>query len=281
MSLVVLGIFSFRDLGVDLFPKADPATVNVSLRLPGASPDEMTSAVIMPMENALSGIAGIDQMRANDQRRRHGQHHRAGSCSSATWTTPPTPCAKRSPARCGTCRPKCCRRSFRKQDPDADPIMSLVLSGKTHEPAHADRDRRQADQARARVGRRRRRRQHQRRPAARDPRRRRRREAERARAVDRPGARRDSEGERRDSRRHARAGQVGGRTADARPHRRHRPVQRHHHRDRQRHAGPRSSDIGYAEDSVQKVSSVAVHAATAAPRSSSTSGAPPARTPSR
>ena len=38
MSLVVLGVFSFRDLGVDLFPKADPAQVNVSLRLPGASP---------------------------------------------------------------------------------------------------------------------------------------------------------------------------------------------------------------------------------------------------
>src|SRR5215471_5634610 len=62
MSLVVLGIFSFMDLGVDLFPKADPATVNVSLKLPGAAPDEMTSAVLMPMENALSGIAGIDQM---------------------------------------------------------------------------------------------------------------------------------------------------------------------------------------------------------------------------
>ena len=46
-SLVVLGIFSFRDLGVDLFPRADPATVNVSLRLPGAAPDEMTSAVVM------------------------------------------------------------------------------------------------------------------------------------------------------------------------------------------------------------------------------------------
>ena len=26
LSLVVLGLFSFRDLGVDLFPKADPAT---------------------------------------------------------------------------------------------------------------------------------------------------------------------------------------------------------------------------------------------------------------
>src|SRR2546425_1230668 len=33
MSLVVLGIFSFRDLGVDLFPKADPATVSVSVQL--------------------------------------------------------------------------------------------------------------------------------------------------------------------------------------------------------------------------------------------------------
>ena len=35
MSLVVLGIFSFNALGVDLFPRADPATVNVSLQLPG------------------------------------------------------------------------------------------------------------------------------------------------------------------------------------------------------------------------------------------------------
>ena len=64
-SLVVLGIFSFSDLGVDLFPKADPATVNVRLQLPGASPDEMTTSVVMPMENALSGIAGIDQLQAN------------------------------------------------------------------------------------------------------------------------------------------------------------------------------------------------------------------------
>jgi len=62
MSLVVLGIFSFRDLGVDLFPKADPATVTVTLQLPGASPDEMASAVVEPMEEALSSITGIDEM---------------------------------------------------------------------------------------------------------------------------------------------------------------------------------------------------------------------------
>ena len=38
MSLVVLGTFSFRGLGVDLFPKADPATVSVALSLPGREP---------------------------------------------------------------------------------------------------------------------------------------------------------------------------------------------------------------------------------------------------
>src|SRR5947209_8132705 len=64
MSLVVLGIFSFRDLGVDLFPKADPATVSVALSLPGASPDEMATSVVEPMEEALSSISGIDEMQS-------------------------------------------------------------------------------------------------------------------------------------------------------------------------------------------------------------------------
>ena len=64
MSLVVLGIFSFRSLGVDLFPRADPATVNVSLTLPGASPAEIATSVVEPMEDAISGVAGIDEMSA-------------------------------------------------------------------------------------------------------------------------------------------------------------------------------------------------------------------------
>src|SRR4029078_13517701 len=64
ISLVVLGIFSFRDVGVDLFPKADPATVNVALSLPGTSPDEMATSVVEPMEETLSGIAGVDEISA-------------------------------------------------------------------------------------------------------------------------------------------------------------------------------------------------------------------------
>ena len=62
--LVVLGVFSFRDLGVDLFPKADPATVVVNIRLPGASPEEVITQVVLPIEEAVSTISGIDELRA-------------------------------------------------------------------------------------------------------------------------------------------------------------------------------------------------------------------------
>ena len=62
MFLVVMGIFSFMDLGVDLFPKSDVPTVNVRINLPGASPEEMVSQVVLPMEEAIASVAGIDEL---------------------------------------------------------------------------------------------------------------------------------------------------------------------------------------------------------------------------
>jgi HAE1 family hydrophobic/amphiphilic exporter-1 len=60
--LVTLGVFSYRGLAVDLFPKADPATVNVEVQLPGATPDEMVTGVVLPLEDAISSVSGIDEM---------------------------------------------------------------------------------------------------------------------------------------------------------------------------------------------------------------------------
>jgi HAE1 family hydrophobic/amphiphilic exporter-1 len=60
--LVVLGLFSFRDLGVDLFPKADPATVNITISLPGATPEEMATQVVLPLEEAVNTISGLDEL---------------------------------------------------------------------------------------------------------------------------------------------------------------------------------------------------------------------------
>ena len=60
--LVVLGVFSFRDLGVDLFPRSDPATVNISISLPGATPEEMATQVVLPIEEAVNTISGLDEI---------------------------------------------------------------------------------------------------------------------------------------------------------------------------------------------------------------------------
>ncbi|MBL8216865.1 MAG: efflux RND transporter permease subunit [Bryobacterales bacterium] len=62
--MVVMGVFSFQDLGLDLFPRTDPATVYVQVRLPGASPEEVASQVVIPLEETISAISGIDDMRA-------------------------------------------------------------------------------------------------------------------------------------------------------------------------------------------------------------------------
>src|SRR5436853_2713411 len=60
--LVVLGVFSFRDLGVDLFPRTDPATVTINVQLPGASAEEISTQVILPLEEAVSSVSGLDEM---------------------------------------------------------------------------------------------------------------------------------------------------------------------------------------------------------------------------
>src|SRR5512140_282445 len=65
--LVVLGVFSFRDLGVDLFPTTDPATVTIFVRLTGASPEEINSQIVMPIEDAVSSVSGLDELTARSQ----------------------------------------------------------------------------------------------------------------------------------------------------------------------------------------------------------------------
>jgi HAE1 family hydrophobic/amphiphilic exporter-1 len=126
MSVVVLGIFSFRDLGIDLFPKADPATVNVQLSLPGTSPDEMATSVVEPMEETLSGVAGIDEISARinegtatitvrfvlERDLNDAANDVREKVASAMKTVPP----------------QLLPPVITKVDPDSDPVMSIVVS---------------------------------------------------------------------------------------------------------------------------------------------------------
>src|SRR6202162_3233491 len=60
--LVTLGAFSYRGLAVDRVPKADPATINVNVQLPGATPEEVITGVVLPLEDAISSVSGIDEI---------------------------------------------------------------------------------------------------------------------------------------------------------------------------------------------------------------------------
>jgi hydrophobic/amphiphilic exporter-1 (mainly G- bacteria), HAE1 family len=61
---VVLGLFAYTKLGIDLYPKVDLPTVTVQTRLPGGSPEEIESQVTKPIEEAINTISNIDELRS-------------------------------------------------------------------------------------------------------------------------------------------------------------------------------------------------------------------------
>jgi HAE1 family hydrophobic/amphiphilic exporter-1 len=64
LSLVVVGAFSFLSLGVDLFPKIDFPTITITVRNPGASPQEIETEVTEKIEEAVNSVSGIDELRS-------------------------------------------------------------------------------------------------------------------------------------------------------------------------------------------------------------------------
>jgi HAE1 family hydrophobic/amphiphilic exporter-1 len=60
--LVVIGIFSYMDLGVDQFPPIDFPMARIFARLPGASAEELETEVAKPIEEAVNSISGIEQI---------------------------------------------------------------------------------------------------------------------------------------------------------------------------------------------------------------------------
>ncbi len=128
VSLVVMGLASFRELGLDVFPKVDLPTVTITTRLEGASPEEIESNITKRIEEAVNTINGIDELRsttiegqsqvfvtfvlerkideaANDVREKVG----TVVSSFPQGTEAPT---------------------IEKFDPDSAPIMAIVVSGK-------------------------------------------------------------------------------------------------------------------------------------------------------
>jgi hydrophobic/amphiphilic exporter-1 (mainly G- bacteria), HAE1 family len=62
LLLVVLGWFSFQQIGVDQFPNVDLPIVTVTTTLRGASPEEMETSVTKPLEEIINTVQGIDEL---------------------------------------------------------------------------------------------------------------------------------------------------------------------------------------------------------------------------
>src|SRR5262245_31274053 len=62
LFLVVLGWFSFRQIGIDQFPNVELPIVTVTTTLRGASPEEMETSVTRPLEEIINTVQGIDEL---------------------------------------------------------------------------------------------------------------------------------------------------------------------------------------------------------------------------
>ncbi len=125
--LVTLGVFSYAELGVDLFPRADPATVTVSVNLPGASPEEMITSVVLPLEDAISAVSGIEELNVmafEGMARITAQFVLEREIDGAAQDV-----REKVSGALGRLPPNVLPPVIRKADPDSDPIMTVLVSG--------------------------------------------------------------------------------------------------------------------------------------------------------
>jgi HAE1 family hydrophobic/amphiphilic exporter-1 len=122
-ALIVLGWFSYRQLGLDLMPRTDSPTVNVRASLSGASAEEVETSITKPIEAAVNTINGIDELRCSSSQGN-------GNCT-ITFTL-----ERDIESATQDVRDKVATLRFprdtqpavvSKTDPDASPVLTLVV----------------------------------------------------------------------------------------------------------------------------------------------------------
>ena len=67
MALIVLGLFSYLKLNVDLYPNVDIPFVVVTTVLPGAGPEQIETEVSKKIEEAVNPVEGVDYIQSRSQ----------------------------------------------------------------------------------------------------------------------------------------------------------------------------------------------------------------------
>jgi HAE1 family hydrophobic/amphiphilic exporter-1 len=127
LALVTIGVFSYKDLGVDLMPRTDLPTVNINVNLPGASAEEVESQLTKPIEAAVNSIEGIDELRTTS--------NQGNSNTNITFNLEKPidvavqdvrdkigPIVGKFPNNAGP-------PIIQKSDPDSSPILTLAMYG--------------------------------------------------------------------------------------------------------------------------------------------------------
>jgi hydrophobic/amphiphilic exporter-1 (mainly G- bacteria), HAE1 family len=126
LMLTVVGAFSFTQLGVDRYPKVDFPTIVVTTRNPGAAPEEIESEVTDKVEEAVNTVSGIDELRSTSAE--------GVSIVAVTFLLEKDVEVAAQEVRDRVNRvlpqlPRTVRQpTVEKMDPDASPIVTLVLS---------------------------------------------------------------------------------------------------------------------------------------------------------
>jgi HAE1 family hydrophobic/amphiphilic exporter-1 len=61
-AIIVLGIFAFPRLPVDLLPSFSPPVISVQVNYTNVAPQQMETLITRPVENAISRVAGVQQI---------------------------------------------------------------------------------------------------------------------------------------------------------------------------------------------------------------------------
>ncbi|WP_443872839.1 efflux RND transporter permease subunit, partial [Mitsuokella multacida] len=59
---VVLGLYSYYRIGVELLPALNTPYVTVSAKYPGASAESVEQEVVKPVEDALASVSGVKKI---------------------------------------------------------------------------------------------------------------------------------------------------------------------------------------------------------------------------
>lgn len=126
-ALVVMGLFSYRTLGLDLMPKTDFPVVFINTMLPGASAEEIETQITKPIEEVVNTISGLDELRASSDQG-------VSRCFITFVLERDIETAVQDVRdKVATIVAKFPRDTFppviQKIDPDAAPILTIVVSG--------------------------------------------------------------------------------------------------------------------------------------------------------